>query len=75
MELAKKTAAFAISFGFPMRSIGMRDNVAWRCCSVIASVIFVSINPGAMQLTRIFREANSLAKALVKPIIAALEAA
>ncbi len=39
-----------------------------------APIISVAIYPGAMQLTVIFLEADSRAKALVKLIIAALAA-
>jgi hypothetical protein len=38
-------------------------------------VIEVSMYPGATALTRIFLDANSLARLLVKPMIPAFEAA
>src|SRR5690606_31293030 len=71
---ARKATAFATSSGRPALPVGCkascaasRSGVSWRSRGV-------SMRPGATALTRIPRDASSIAAARVKPATAALEA-
>jgi short-subunit dehydrogenase len=71
----EKATQLAISSGLPMLPIGIFFNIISFCSSANASVIGLSMNPGAIQLTVIPLEANSNAKDLCKPIVPAFDAA
>jgi 3-oxoacyl-[acyl-carrier-protein] synthase-3 len=66
--------AWAISFAFPIRFMGILVKRVSLTLSERTSVISVSIKPGAMQLTQIPLEANSWAIAFVAPITPAFDA-
>src|SRR5665213_608175 len=51
----------AISAGVPRRASGIWAMMVVRACSGMAPVIAVSMNPGAIALQRILRDASSLA--------------
>src|SRR5215469_5304266 len=73
-SLARKTMAEATARGQPMRPNGMRVFKPSFTASESTSVMGVSMKPGATAFTVMFREAISIAMALVNPIRPALAA-
>src|ERR1035437_9940651 len=71
----RKAVVPAMSAGVPSRARGIWVRSAERASAVIAPVMSVSMNPGAIALQRMLREASSLATDLVSPINPALLAA
>src|ERR1035437_1077120 len=71
----RKAVGHAMSAGVPSRASGICPRSAERASGVIALVISVSMNPGAIALHRMLREASSFATDLVSPIRPALLAA
>src|SRR5690606_9407035 len=72
---ARKHTAAATSSGDPIRPTGIcADQSVWAP-SVSDFVISVSISPGATTFTVTLREATSRARALLKPIRPAFDAA
>ena len=63
----KKQIASATSYVFPYLPSGIKCSISGFCV-VRLEVISVSMNPGATMLTRMLRDATSLASDLVKPI-------
>ena len=71
---ARKSAVVATSSGSAHRPRGVRATTAARMRSDTPWVIGVSMNPGQIALTRIFRDPTSRATARVKPRMPALAA-
>jgi len=67
---ARNSAAAAMSRGSPKRPIGVIPSICLRTSLGIGAVIGVSMNPGAMQLTRIPIGTTSRATDLVNEMIA-----
>ncbi len=73
MSEAKNSATLAISSGLPTLLMLVLSKVsASASFEVLLRIMSVSVNPGAMALTRIFWPPNSLDSTLVREIIAAL---
>jgi hypothetical protein len=66
-QLARNTMRLATSSGDPNLPKGIFDTMTFSTYSGTTCVIGVSTNPGTTALTRILREATSLASARVKP--------
>ena len=75
MSEARNTVVFATSSAVPPRFKGMLSLHPATTFGSNASVISVSMNPGAIALLRIFLEPNSKATDFVNPMIPAFEAA